>query len=192
MCFEFSIFSSQLHVVNKVLAKKSAETVQHVTFLEEGFKKLQETFRSSVLDSLDSNKTLKERLAHLESVVESLTVPQSRQIEYDALSRPVHRMNLPIRGQTVATDDINNSPYFETIKFNRRCLSLNNSLKQHEFMPCAKVRRKSKFKRKSSKTKESFGGVQMKIITSRFKHPQTPLPSFRGHFNMFSYFGRHG
>ena len=152
---------------------------------------MQETFRSTVLDSLDSDTALRDRLAHLESVVESLTVPQSREIEYDALSRPVHRMNLPIRGQTVTKGDIHNSPYFEAVKFNRRCLSLNHSLKQHEFMPCAKVRRKSKFKRRSIKTKESFGGVQMKIITSRFRRPQTRMPTFQGNLKIFSFFGRH-
>eukprot|EP00560_Eucampia_antarctica_P001420 CAMPEP_0197840546 /NCGR_PEP_ID=MMETSP1437-20131217/45670_1 /TAXON_ID=49252 ORGANISM="Eucampia antarctica, Strain CCMP1452" /NCGR_SAMPLE_ID=MMETSP1437 /ASSEMBLY_ACC=CAM_ASM_001096 /LENGTH=645 /DNA_ID=CAMNT_0043450177 /DNA_START=1262 /DNA_END=3200 /DNA_ORIENTATION=- len=129
----------ELHVVNKVLAKKSAETVQHVTFLEEGFKKLQETFRSTVLDSLDSDTTLRERLASLESVVESLTVPQTRALDLDVLSRPVHRMNLPIRGQLVVKNETNGLLNMEAPKFNRRCLSLISSLKQHDYMPAGNV-----------------------------------------------------
>mmetsp|Transcript_5550 Transcript_5550/g.5185 ORF Transcript_5550/g.5185 Transcript_5550/m.5185 type:complete len:246 (-) Transcript_5550:218-955(-) len=184
----------ELHVVNKVLAKKSAETVQHVTFLEEGFKKLQETFRSTVLDSLDSDTTLRERLASLESVVESLTVPQTRALDLDVLSRPVHRMNLPIRGQLVVKNETNGLLNMEAPKFNRRCLSLISSLKQHDYMPAGNVRRKAKFTRKSRKSGDAISGIRMKNILSKYRDKHhthvVSLPTFQGNHYVFSYLGR--
>lgn len=58
----------KLHVVNKVLSKKGEETSEHVATLEEGFQRFQQTFRTTVLDSLDADAHLNDRIRSLEAI----------------------------------------------------------------------------------------------------------------------------
>lgn len=58
----------ELHVVNKVLSKKGEETSEHVATLEEGFQRFQQTFRTTVLDSLDADAHLNDRIRSLEAI----------------------------------------------------------------------------------------------------------------------------
>ena len=90
----------KLHVVNKVLSKKGKETSEHVATLEEGFQRLQQTFRTTVLDSLDADAHLNDRIRSLEAihVVDSLTASHGDGTEFDALGRPASKINTFPRG----------------------------------------------------------------------------------------------
>lgn len=87
----------ELHVVNKIMYKKAQESQQQVQFLEEGFQRLQETFRATALDSLDGETKLREEIARLELTLDALTVPEGRRMDPD-LDAPLPRINLTIRG----------------------------------------------------------------------------------------------
>uniref|UniRef100_A0A7S4J4X1 Kinesin motor domain-containing protein n=1 Tax=Odontella aurita TaxID=265563 RepID=A0A7S4J4X1_9STRA len=175
----------ELQIVNKMLANKSNESSHHVSFLEEGFQRLQETFRTTVLDSLDADSQLRERVASLESVVDSLTVPQNQTIELDALSRPVPRMNIPVRGQLVlekAKEKMEESSP-------SRCLMMVPTIKMPENTPAFIVRRKSKHNRRSKKMGTApkrpvtnVGGLRVRCKMQRAS-PQVP-PKFGGNLQL--------
>ena len=76
----------------------SKNTSDQITFLQESLKDSQQTLRLSTRDSTDQKYQLREKLHTLDSIVESLTVPQNRSINLDARSNRVPRMNAPIRG----------------------------------------------------------------------------------------------
>jgi len=86
--------------VNKVLSKKGKETSEHVATLEEGFQRLQQTFRTTVLDSLDADAHLNDRIRSLEAIVDSLTASHGDGdgVEFDALGRPASKINTFPRG----------------------------------------------------------------------------------------------
>ena len=131
-------------VVNKVLTEKSKESSQHVTSLEEGFQRLQETFRASVLDFLDADTQLRERVAHLEAVVDSLTLPQTQTLELDALLRPVLRMNVPLRGRKLLQEKGSKLPCDILLTSPPQCLMPAFAHKKSEKEPASIVRRHSK------------------------------------------------
>jgi hypothetical protein len=87
----------ELHVVNNIMYKKAQESKQQVQFLEEGFQRLQETFRSTALDSLDGETKLREEIARLEVTLDALTMPEGRRLDAD-VEPPQPRINLTIRG----------------------------------------------------------------------------------------------
>lgn len=129
--------------MNKVLSKKGKETSEHVATLEEGFQRLQETFRTTVLDSLDADAQLNDQIRSLEVVVESLTVPQSDDAEFDVLGRPATKMNLfPCGHQTVI------SKVDETMRIITQSGHTSGTLKNPKNMLCLRVKRKAKFRRK--------------------------------------------
>jgi hypothetical protein len=65
----------ELHIVNKLLAKQVIEAKTQIRFLEEGFQRLQETFRSTVQEGLETDQGLRDRIKALQSIVDSLTGP---------------------------------------------------------------------------------------------------------------------
>ena len=65
----------ELHVVNKLLSKQAAESKMQISYLEEGFQRLQESFRTTVQQGLDTDMSLRDRVKALQSIVDSLTGP---------------------------------------------------------------------------------------------------------------------
>lgn len=63
----------ELHVVNKLLSKQAAESKTQIRYLEEGFQRLQESFRTTVQQGLDTDMSLRDRVKALQSIVDSLT-----------------------------------------------------------------------------------------------------------------------
>jgi hypothetical protein len=133
--------------VNKVLSKKGKETSEHVATLEEGFQRLQETFRTTVLDSLDADAQLNDRIKSLEAIVDSLTVPQSDDAEFDALGRPVPKINFnPCGRQTIG------SKVDEMVKtITQGGHSFSGSLKNSDNTLCSRVGRKAKYSKRGQK-----------------------------------------
>ena len=146
----------KLHIVNKVLSKKGKETSEHISTLEEGFQRLQETFRTTVLDSLDADAQLNDEIKSLKAVVDSLTVPQSDDVDFDPLGRPAAKINLfPCGLQTMG------SKVDETVK----TIILSGHtflgpLKNPDNTLCLRVGRKAKYSRKR---KEAFGMMKRAI-----------------------------
>jgi len=64
----------ELYVVNKVLGREVKDEKRQVTFLEEGFQRLQDKFRDTVLKSMEGDKELREKVGTLENIVDRLTV----------------------------------------------------------------------------------------------------------------------
>ena len=60
--------------------KKAQETKTHVSSLEEGFHRLQDTFRETALESLDNEMKLREEISVLHSVINALTGAEAQRI----------------------------------------------------------------------------------------------------------------
>ena len=136
----------QLRVVNK----KRKETRDHAGTHEEGFQRLQETFRTTVLDSLDADAQLTEKNISLEGVVDSLTILHCGDTELDALARHVPKMNPLHFGQSSESkaDDTSSSP-----PPRQGGQSILTSLKRPEHSLSSSVKRKAKFQRKRRERK---------------------------------------
>ena len=136
--------------MNKVLSKKGKETSEHISTLEEGFQRLQETFRTTVLDSLDADAQLNDQIKSLKAVVDSLTVPQSDEVDFDALGQPAAKISLfPCGLQTVG------SKVDKTVKtITMSGHTFLGPLKNPDNTLCLRVERKAKYSRKR---KENFG-----------------------------------
>ena len=93
---------------------------------------------------MDSDSQLREKLAKVEAIVHSLTVPQQQSIDFDFFSRPVPKMNLPIRGNI--EHKTTKHLYEVPPTFTPRCLLLAPCLKAPDVTPSASVRRKAKYK----------------------------------------------
>lgn len=136
--------------MNKVLSKKGKETSEHIVTLEDGFQRLQETFRTTVLDSLDADAQLNDQIKSLKAVVDSLTGPQIDDTDFDAQGRPAAKINLfPCGLQTVG------SKVDETLKtITISGHTFLGPLKNPDNTLCLRVGRKAKYSRKR---KEDFG-----------------------------------
>jgi hypothetical protein len=159
-------FPFQLHVVNKLLAKQVEESKQQVSFLEEGFQNLQESLRSTVHESLESETQLRERLAVLQTIVDSLTGPVIDGGGQSQHGDEKSRVFLPIRGNM---DD--ESPKMAasidpaSSKSKARCLILRPRLKKKRRTPAAGfVRCHGKYTRRSITTGTALAGAQRKNL----------------------------
>jgi len=178
----------ELHVVNKVLSNKVSQSKGIVESLEDGLQRLQETFRTTVLDSLQADSQMRERITHLEAIVDSLTLPQTQSVDLDGFSGPTPRMNLPIRGRLEWKKETD----YDRISYSSpACLMLVPLLKLPEKTPSSSVRRKAKFSRRSRKMGDSVGGLKKKEIASWSQLCQKlMLPRFYGDIHIahiFSY-----
>mmetsp|Transcript_25761 Transcript_25761/g.74525 ORF Transcript_25761/g.74525 Transcript_25761/m.74525 type:complete len:1189 (+) Transcript_25761:89-3655(+) len=144
----------ELHVVNKVLSKKGKETSEHVATLEEGFQRLQETFRTTVLDSLDADAQLNDRIKSLEAIVDSLTVAQGDDAEFDALGRPVPKINTFPRGHQTLGSNVDETA---TTSVQRGHL-FSGSLKNPDNTLCSRVGRKAKYHKRGKKKDPEMTG----------------------------------
>jgi len=95
----------EVHVVNNLLSEKTKTLQEQEIALEESLHKLQETFRTTVLDSLDADSQLRDQVNNFERMVDSLIGNYSQPLELDALARPVPRLNAPVRGRITGNDD---------------------------------------------------------------------------------------
>jgi len=174
----------ELHVVNKVLDKKAQESKQHVTFLEEGFQRLQETFRATALDSFEGDSQLREQINGLQSMVDALTVPDRQRADRDVLSSHVNHMNLCIRGRLQWKKHTKELLGSNASKFPARFLLQVPSLKLPEKSLSLCKRRLSKYRRRSKKTGDSFGGLK-KMYLEALSRRRPDLIKFEGSWDTF-------
>ena len=129
--------------MNKVLSKKGKETSEYVATLEEGFQRLQQTFRTTVLDSLDADAHLNDRIRSLEAIVDSLTAAHGDGAEFDALGRPASKINTFPRGHQTpgSSGDIVNISA-------ERGTSFSGPLKNPDKTLCYSVGRRAKYRKR--------------------------------------------
>ena len=144
--------------MNKVLSKKGRETSDHVATLELGFQRLQETFRTTVLDSLEADAQLNDKIQSLERIVESLTVPHCNE-EHDFAAKHAHKLNTFPRGKSKENAVSHNQSVC-------RAQSMTISLKRPEHYPSCCIRRKSKFKSNRRTSARSHHIKSRDIISS--------------------------
>lgn len=104
-------------------------------------------YGSKVVDTKEINLKLGEKLTETEHMVNYLTVPHIDNVEFDLLSKPVPKMNLPLRGWNLSKKIgvyIN-----EEVPFLQRCpLNLSRSKKSPHHRVSVFIKRQAKFHRK--------------------------------------------
>lgn len=88
--------SVKLHSVNKILLKKAQDSKVQVASLEEGFQRLQQSFRETALESLENEKKLHDEISALQSVIDALT---SYEEQYNNAEFPECYLNFTLRGK---------------------------------------------------------------------------------------------
>lgn len=162
-----------------MIAKQAASSKQQVTFLEEGFQRLQETFRTTVLDSLDADSQLRDRVENLQEMVDSLTGPGNDPSEQTVQSRL--RLNVPMRGQMEERKTNNGHVDPSSELSQAQCLMRTATIKASLKIPVWVVHRLSKFPRRSQKTGTALCGCKkekLKHATRIGKYLR--LPRFEG------------
>lgn len=161
-----------------MLSKQSVELKQQVLFLEEGFQRLQESFRGTVQDGLDADAELRERAKTLQSIVDSLTGPAEEATE-DASNALNARVHLPIRGKikpkNVDTKLVDPSSSDSQV----RCLILKYKGKRMKKMPVANVHQSGKWPKKSRRTGTALIGRERELLLRAFMLGKTlSLPNW--------------
>jgi hypothetical protein len=168
----------ELHVVNKILSKQAVESKQQIQVLEEGFHRLQESFRATVQEGLDADRSLRDRVKVLQSVIDSLTGPPPNIDKHDeddddslGSDNPLFaNIHLPVRGRCEPKYSASlmlidpSSP--QSV---RRCLLLHYQGKRRKKRPSALVHRKSKFARRSFKFGNALIGSEGKRLQRAFQ-----------------------
>jgi hypothetical protein len=81
--------------------KKAQESKVQVTSLEDGFQRLQEIFRETALESLESETKLRDEISLLHSVIDALTnasPDEDQERTVDDLKLPECHINFSLRG----------------------------------------------------------------------------------------------
>lgn len=161
-------FLSQLHVVNKMLSKLSSENKQQVAFLEEGFQRLQESFRGTVKDGLDADAELRERAKYLQAIVDSLTGSVEDGSE-DERNLFIARVHLPIRGKIKPTNVDSKLVDPSSPDSQVRCLILKYKGKRMKKTPVASVHHKGKWRPKKRQTGTAIIGRHRELLTRAYE-----------------------
>lgn len=181
----------ELHVVNKLLSKQAAEAKQQIRFLEEGFQRLQESFRGTVQEGLDTDLALRDRVKALQSIVDSLTGPPGKvgddsdeeSDDDDSLGSAnplLARINLPLRGRAKPAHRPGSGlitlvdPSGPDSK--ARCLWLQHTGKRPKKLPSLFGHHKSKFIRKSLKFGTALIGENREKLQLAYKRGLTLSP----------------
>jgi hypothetical protein len=179
----------ELHVVNKLLSKQSAEAKQQIRFLEEGFQRLQESFRSTVQEGLETDQALRDRVKALQSIVDSLTGPSHKDdasdndSDEDSLgsTNPLFgKVNLPLRGR-MRPEPRSFAGLVDPSGSNSicRCLIVKQRGKRGKKSPSLFGHHKAKFVRKSYKFGTALIGEHRKRIEKAYERGKwLTLPLF--------------
>ncbi|KAI2506838.1 hypothetical protein MHU86_7623 [Fragilaria crotonensis] len=186
----------ELHVVNKLLVKQAAESKVQIGFLEEGFQRLQESFRLSVQESLQTDQSLHDRVRALQSIVDSLTGPFLEESDHDDDSDSdsdadsigtanllLAKIHLPLRGRQ--PPDPRSVPCGVVLvdpsgpQSVRRCLSYRRSCKRLKKRPSFMTHRASKVMRRSYKLGTALiGEHRVKLRRAYERGKKLVLPVF--------------
>ena len=186
----------ELHVVNKLLVKQTAESKLQIGFLEEGFQKLQESFRTSVQESVQADQALHDRVRALQSIVDSLTGPLNEGSDKDddtdscsdgdsvsSTNLLLAKVHLPLRGRqppdprSVPGGIVLVDP--SSPQSVRCCLSYRRSGKRLKRRPSLVTHRESKFVRRSYKVGTALiGEHRVRLQRAYERGKQLVLPVF--------------
>jgi hypothetical protein len=182
----------ELHVVNKLLAKQVGEAKTQIRFLEEGFQRLQETFRSTVQEGLETDQALRDRIKALQSIVDSLTGPvqpsededdeEGTHAESDADSMEsgnplLARIHIPLRGRTNPVPRVNHGRIDPSGPQSiPRCLLERYSGKRSKKRPSLFNHRASKFIRKSFRFGTALIGEHRKKLQNAYQKGKNMTP----------------
>ena len=186
----------ELHVVNKLLVKQAAESKVQIGFLEDGFQRLQESFRLSVQESLQTDQSLHDRVRALQSIVDSLTGPFLEELDHDDDSDSdsdgdsvgtanllLAKIHLPLRGRQ--PPDPRSIPCGLVLvdpsgpQSVRRCLSFRRSCKRMKKRPSFMSHRASKVMRRSYKLGTALiGEHRVKLQRAYKRGKKLVLPVF--------------
>uniref|UniRef100_A0A7S0C3B8 Uncharacterized protein n=1 Tax=Proboscia inermis TaxID=420281 RepID=A0A7S0C3B8_9STRA len=170
----------ELHLVNQILDHGLAESQQQLDFQEECFQRLQETFRTTVIDSLEGDSRLRERIEELLSLLESLSVPQLDKHDILGTHEPQHTtcmsLNLALKGH------LHHSSEGYVPSANKRLsdqrphqdYSQMPPIKNPERMPKS-VRRYSKYRRPSRRFGDSYGGKRKHVLRMKARAEHHPI-----------------
>jgi hypothetical protein len=179
----------ELHVVNKLLSKQAAEAKQQIHFLEEGFQRLQESFRGTVQEGLETDQVLRDRIKALQSIVDSLTGPgrsgdtSDDDTDDDSLGSAnplLARINLPLRGRAIPTTRTGVAGFVLVDPSGpdsmRRCLRLRYDGKRSKKRPSLFGHHKAKFVRKSLKFGTALIGENREKLELAYKRGLNVAP----------------
>lgn len=167
-------------MVNKHLSKQATDNKQQVKLLEEGFQRLQESFRGTVQEGLDAENKLRTRAKALQGIVDSLTgPPQEEDEDYDSDDSMMFELNarvhLPVRGRVKAKDPINKFTANNGALANPSSLVLRHRGKRLKKRAEACVHHAAKHVRKSRSTGTALMGRHRTQLTAAYQWGKTLL-----------------
>jgi hypothetical protein len=169
----------KLHSVNKIMLKKALDSKAQVASLEEGFQRLQQSFRETALEALETEKKMHGDITKLQSVIDALTNYEEQNVEL-----PECNLNFTLRGKGKQhwSLDKNSKLGDESYLRRQRFAWFKRSMKRRVLTSKYPVR---KFRRRSRKTGDSHGGAN-KLKTLSKKGKKFRLILFEGREHFFS------
>ena len=136
--------------------------------MEEGFQRLQESFRGTVQDGLNADAELRERAKNLQAIVDSLTgsVEDGNEDERNMFNARVH---LPIRGKIKPKNVDSKLVDPSSSDSQVRCLILKYKGKRMKKTPVASVHHEGKWRPKKRRTGTAIIGRHRELLTRAYE-----------------------
>ncbi len=160
------------------MLKQALDSKAQVVSLEEGFQRLQQSFRETALEALETEKKMHGDIAKLQSVIDALTNYEEQNVEL-----PECNLNFTVRGkgkQKSSSVNNNNVGTKESFLRRERFAWYKRSLKRRVLSSKYPVR---KFRRRSRRTGDSHGGAnRLKRLSKKGQKFRLILFEGREHF----------
>lgn len=166
------------------MSKQAKENKLQVKVLEEGFQRLQESFRGTVQDGLDADAQLRDRVKTLQGIVDSLTGPPVEDDDESDFSgsediNPLNaRINLPVRGRMKPREPVLGSRFVDPSGglSSRKSLIIKFRGKRGKKRPEACVHHAAKHARRSRNQGNAFVGKHRARLYEAYRQGQELLP----------------